>query len=101
MNDAVRLLLNGSTDEDDIKNACDKVNNNFVVDGKNTVLSLTGLTKSVLFGDHQEVVQAIADATMGFEIDMDLVNDFINTRAIRTMEWNDAWRYAGWVRWCR
>jgi len=51
--------------------------------------TLTNLTKSVLFGSRQEVIQAVADATIGFEFDMDLVNDFINTRAIRTIEWND------------
>lgn len=51
--------------------------------------TLTNLTKSVLFGNRQEVIQAVADATIGFEFDMDLINDFINTRAIRAMEWND------------
>lgn len=84
MNQAVVTLLNGSTDEDDIKNACDRVNNSV-----NTISSLTGLTKSVMFGNRPEVVQSVASATIGFEFDLDLVNDFIDTRAIRTMKWND------------
>jgi len=43
MNQAVDILLDGSDDADDIKNACDKVNNNFVFGSVNTVLSLAGL----------------------------------------------------------
>lgn len=51
--------------------------------------TLTNLTKSVIFGTRNDVIQAVADATIGFEFDMDAVNDFIDTRAVRTIEWND------------
>jgi len=52
MNKAVDVLLNNSDDEDDIKNACDKVNNNFVFDGENTALSLAGLDLSYEYNEH-------------------------------------------------
>jgi len=39
MNQAVEIILNGSTDADDVKNACDRVNNNFTGDN-DTIESL-------------------------------------------------------------
>lgn len=43
MNNAVSMLLHGSNDEDDIANACYLVNNRFIVDGENSLETLTCL----------------------------------------------------------
>ena len=52
MNEAVSVLLDGSTDEQDVKNACDKVNNNFVTNDENTIVSLIGLNLSYEYNEY-------------------------------------------------